>query len=79
MRFAALLLLAIGLGACTPADDARAKQQARETTEQARHDAIKAGHEIKTEAEKAGQKVDQGLHEARNKIRGALDQPSDRK
>jgi hypothetical protein len=79
MKFAALVVLAVALGACTPADDERAKAQARETTAQAKHDAVKAGHEIKTEAEKASQKVDQGLHEARDKIRGALDQPSDRK
>ena len=75
MRIAALLVLAVGLGACTPAD----KEQARQTAEKARHDAEVAAHKAKIEAEKASREIDKGLHDARTKVRGALDQPAERK
>jgi len=73
MRIAALLVLAVALGACTPAD----KEQAHQTTEKAKHDAEEAAHKAKIEAEKASREIDKGLHDARNKVRGALDQPPD--
>ena len=78
MRIAAVIAFAAVLGACSPSDDARAKEEARRTADQARHDAKEAGHEVKVEAEKASREIDKGLHDARDKVRGALDKP-DRK
>ena len=77
--FLAAITFALGLAACTPAEDARAREQARETAEKAKRDAEKAGREIKNEAEKASQSLDKGLHDARTKIREKIDKADGKK
>ena len=82
MKLAALVILGFALAACTPSEDAHAREQARQTADQAKHDAKEAAHKVKTETEKASQELDKDLHKAREKVRGALDsddKPSDDK
>jgi len=73
-----VIALAIGLGACTREEDDRTREQARQTAEQAKRDAKQAAHDVKVEAEKASKQLDRDLHKAREKVRGALDQPQDK-
>lgn len=77
MRIAAVVFIALALGACSPSEDQRTREQARQTADQARHDAQVAAHDVKTEAEKASRELNKDLHTAREKVRGALDQPAD--
>ena len=82
MKVTVLVVVGFALAGCTPSEDARAREQARQTAEQAKHDAKEAAHDVKTEAEKASRELDKDLHTAREKVRGALDakgQPSDDK
>ena len=78
MKIAAIIALAFGLGACSPSDDQRAREQARQTAEQARIDARKAAHDVKVGAERASKELDKDLHTAREKVRGALNQPDNK-
>lgn len=75
MRYAALVVLAFGLGACTQAQDDHAREQARVDAERAKHDAQEALQKAKVETRKASRELDKDLHEARDKARQALNQP----
>ncbi len=78
MKYAAAILLALSLAACTPAQDEHARAEAHQTAEQAKHDAREALHEAKVETQKASRVLDKDLREARDKTRRALDQPDDK-
>jgi uncharacterized membrane protein YccC len=77
MKLAAVIAFAFALGACSPSEDRRAREQARQTAEQAKHDARVALEQAKIAAEKANRELDKDLHKAREKVRGALNQPND--
>ncbi len=82
VKLAVLVIIGFALVGCTPSEDAHAREQARQTAAQAKHDAKEAAHDVKVETEKASRALDQDLHKAREKVRGALDtkaQPSDDK
>ncbi|HKD04446.1 MAG TPA: hypothetical protein VKB79_00975 [Bryobacteraceae bacterium] len=73
MKLTVLVILGLALIGCSPSEDARAREQAHQTAEQAKHDAKEAAQKVKTESEKASQELDKDLHTAREKVRGALD------
>jgi hypothetical protein len=78
MKYAAALVFALALGACTPAQDDHARAQAHQDADQIRHDAREALHDAKIETKKATSELDADLHKAREKTRQALDEPADR-
>ena len=82
MRYAVVVLLAAGLGACSQAEQDRAREQARQTredarrsAEQLRQDGREALHDAKTDAQKASRELNKDLNNARDKIRQAIDAP----
>jgi hypothetical protein len=77
MKYAAAILFALTLAACTPAQDEHARAEAHQTADQAKHDAREALHEAKVETQKATQALDNDLHKAREKTRQALNEPDD--
>jgi hypothetical protein len=77
MKYAAAILFALTLAACTPAQDQNARAQAHQTAEVARHDAREALHDAKTETQKASRELDNDLRKAREKTRQALNEPDD--
>jgi hypothetical protein len=77
MKYAAAILVALSLAACTPAQDEHARAEAHQTAEQAKHDVREALHDAKVETQKASKALDKDLHEARDKTRRALDAPDD--
>jgi CHAT domain-containing protein len=79
MKYAAAVLLALSLVACTPAQNENARAQAHQTSEQARRDAKEALHKAEVETQKASQVLDSDLHKAREKTRKALGEPPDDK
>jgi len=78
MKLAALIGMGLMLAACSPSEDVRTREQAHQTADQAKHDAKEAAHDVKVEAQKASAELDKDLHKAREKVRGALDQPADK-
>jgi hypothetical protein len=80
MKLSALILCAFLMGACTQAEDQRAREEAHRTAEQAKHDSQKVLHEAEVDAKKAGNEIDQGLKKTREKVRQALNEhPADDK
>lgn len=82
MRYAVVVLLAAGLGACSQADQDRAREQAHQTREDARQSAEKlrqdsreALHDAKAGAQRASRELNRDLNNARDKIRQAVDAP----
>lgn len=75
MKLTAAVALAFALVACSPGQNEQAREQAHQTAEQAKHDAKEALADAKVEAERANRALDRDLGKAREKIRGALDQP----
>jgi hypothetical protein len=63
MKLVAVVLLAFGLGACTPREDAQAHEEL---------------HRAKVDAEKAGSEIDKDLHTSRDKIRKAIGETDDK-
>ncbi len=76
MKYAAAILIALTLSACTPSQDNRAREQARQDVDHAREDAKEALRKAKIETQKASRELDVDLHKAREKARQALDQPA---
>jgi vacuolar-type H+-ATPase subunit H len=72
MKFAAVVLCAFLLGACTQSDDEHAREQARQTAQRAKQDSRVALHDAEVGAKKAGKEIDRGLEETRQKVRNAL-------
>lgn len=66
MKPALVIALAFALGACSEAEDRRARQEAHRTLDSAKKD-----------AKKASEKLDKELHNAREKMRDALHEPKD--
>lgn len=79
MRLALLVFCALIAGACSEKDDQRAREQARQTTEQLKHDSQVAVDKAEAGAAKAGKQIDRGLKNAREKVRDALDEHPERK
>jgi cytochrome c biogenesis protein ResB len=77
MKQALLIAFAISLAACSSSEEERTREQARQTAEQAGKDAKVAAHDVKVDAERASKELDKDLHKAREKVRGALNQPAD--
>ncbi len=78
MKPALLIAFGIALTACSPSEEQRTREQARQTAEQAKKDAKEAAHDVKVGAERASKELDKDLHTAREKVRGALNQPDDK-
>ena len=78
MKLALVIAFAIALAACSPSEDAHAREQAHQTAEQARKDVKEAAHDVKVGAERASKELDKDLHKAREKVRDALNQPADK-
>lgn len=76
MKLSALLVIAFALAACSPGDQERAREQARQDTEQLKRDSQKAFHEAEAETKKASRELNKDLDVAREKTRHALDQPA---
>ena len=77
MRLTTLIICAILLGACSQSDSDRARAEARQTAEQAKHDSRVALDKAEVEAKKANRELNQDLNKARQKVRGALDEHED--
>ena len=77
MKLSALLVLAIGLTACSQGDEEHTREQARQTAEQLKRDSQKALRTAEVDARKADAEVTHGLEKAREKTRKALNQPDD--
>jgi uncharacterized membrane protein len=75
MRLSALLIIACALAACSQSQEDHAREQARQSAEQLKHDSAKALREAEVDARKTGHLVDQDLEQAREKARRALNQP----
>jgi hypothetical protein len=73
-----LIICAILLGACSQSDSDRARAEAHQTAEQAKHDSRVALDKAEVEAKKANKELNQDLDKARQKVRGALDEHEDR-
>ena len=65
------MVLALAITACTPADDARARQKAHEAGDKAREagrelkkEIHEAGEELRKDADKANQKLKRGMGDA---------------
>jgi hypothetical protein len=67
------------LGACSPGDNERAREEAHQTADQVKHDSRVVLHEAEAGAQKASREVDRGLEKTREKVRQALDEPADRR
>jgi hypothetical protein len=76
MTLSALLVLTFALTACSQSQEDHAREQARQSAEQLKHDSTKALHEADADARKAGALLDKDLEEAREKARRALNQPA---
>jgi vacuolar-type H+-ATPase subunit H len=72
MKLSALILCAFLLGACTQAEDERAREQARRTAEEAKRDSREVLHDAEVGAKKASKEIDEGLNKTRDKVRKAL-------
>lgn len=79
MRIAAVLLCAIGISACTQADQDKAhaeaertRVEARKTAQDAKVEAKEALHDASAEAKKAGREINDELVKAREKTREAI-------
>jgi hypothetical protein len=59
-----LAISILGSGACTKADEARARDKAK-----------KAGEEIKRDARQAGEELKKGLHKANKELNHELGEP----
>jgi len=77
MKPATLIFCAFILGACSPSDNERVREEAHQTAEQAKHDSQVALHEAEVGAQKASKEINQGLEKTREKVRKALDTPAD--
>ncbi len=76
MKLTALIFCSIVLGACSRSQEDQAREQARQTAEQVKRDSREALHQAEIDARKAGKAIDRGLDKTREKVRGALNQPS---
>ena len=79
MKLSALIFCALVLSACSPGDNERAREEAHQTAEQAKHDSRVVLHDAEVEAEKAGKEINRGLEKTRDKVRQALNTPPDDK
>jgi hypothetical protein len=80
MKLTASIVLAFCafiLGACSPGDNERAREEAHQTAEQAKRDSRVVLHEAEVGAQKASKEINQGLEKTRDKVRQALDTPAD--
>jgi Ni/Co efflux regulator RcnB len=68
MKYAAAVILAFTLVACTPAQD----EQAHRNADQAKREAKEALHKAEVETRKLDKEVDSGMEKAREKTRKAL-------
>jgi F0F1-type ATP synthase membrane subunit b/b' len=82
MRYAAVVVLALGAAACSRTDQDHAHEQARKTREEARRtaeqlrqDGREALHDARTDAQKASRELNKDLSTTRDKIRKAIDAP----
>jgi len=77
MKLPALILFAFALSACSRSDEDHARDQARQTAEQLKHDSVKALHAAEVDVRKADAEVTRSLDKTREKARRALNQPDD--
>lgn len=75
MRFSALLVIAFALAACSRSDQDHARDQARQSAQQLKHDSREALHKTEDEADKASRELNNDLAKARQKTRQALGEP----
>ena len=78
MKLTALIFCAFILGACSPGDNERTREEAHQTAEQVKRDSRVALHEVEAGAQKAGKEIDRDLEKTREKVRKALDTPADK-
>jgi hypothetical protein len=79
MKLTALIVFTFGaliLGACTPGDNERAREEAHQTADQARHDSRVVLHDAEVGAQKATKEINRDLEKTRDKVRQALDAPA---
>jgi hypothetical protein len=74
MKLATLVFCALILGACSQSDNDRAREQARQTGDQLKHDSREALHQAEADAAKAGKEINRGLDKTREEVRGALNE-----
>jgi len=72
MKPVATAFLILFLTACSQSEKDRAREQARQSGEQLKHDSRQALHGAERDVAKASKELDQGLEKAREKTRDAL-------
>jgi hypothetical protein len=65
-------LISVG---CSPGDNERAREEAHQTADQAKHDSRVVLHDAEVDAQKASKEINRDLEKTRDKIRRALDTP----
>ncbi len=74
MRTIALSVIAIALAGCSKSDEEHAREQARQSAEQLKHDSQEALRKAEVETRKASRALNDGLNKAQEKTRRALNQ-----
>lgn len=77
MKLSALLLIGLALAACSRSDQEHAREEARQSAEQLKHDSREALHKTEVETDKASRELNSDLAKAREKTRQALGEPGD--
>lgn len=77
MRVFACVVMAWTLAACSQSDKDRAREQARQSEEQLKHDSRQAFNKAEEETKKASRALNSDLEKAQKKARQTLDQPDD--
>jgi hypothetical protein len=67
--------MAVALSACSQSQEDHAREQARQSAEQLKHDSEKAFREADADARRAGDALNRDLEKGREKARRALNQP----
>lgn len=78
VKLTVLIFCAFVLAACSPGDNERAREEARQTAEQAKHDSRVVLHDAEVGAQKASKEINRDLEKTRDKVRQALDTPPDK-
>jgi hypothetical protein len=65
--------MAFTLGACSRSDEDHAREQARQSADQLKHDSREALQKAEIETRKASRELNNGLETARDKTRRAFD------
>lgn len=68
-----LVLLALTLAACSPSEEQRTREQARQTGQELKKDAKEVLNKAENGVNKAGKGINDGLDRTRKNVREALD------